>query len=167
MTSLLVAESGSTTNPLDLIEEMMEANDWSHDRTSDDELLVEIQGRWCAYHLLFVWQHEMSALHFSCGFEMKTAPERRDAVNALLAMVNERLWLGHFDLAFDDHSPAFRQGVLLRGTGSASTEQIEDLIDIALTECERFYPAFELVIRGGKRAEDAIAATMIDPIGEA
>ena len=46
-------------------------------------------------------------------------------------------------------------------------EQIEDLVDIALTECERFYPAFQLVVWGGKGAEDAIAAAMIDPQGEA
>jgi hypothetical protein len=46
-------------------------------------------------------------------------------------------------------------------------EQIEDLVDISVSECERFYPAFQLVIWGGKSAEEAIAAAMIDPIGEA
>ena len=34
----------------------------------------------------------------------------------------------------------------------ASAEQIEDLVEIALSECERFYPAFQLVVWGGKNA---------------
>ena len=77
------------------------------------------------------------------------------------------MWLGHFDVTPDSQSPAFRQGVLLRGASGASVEQIEDLVDIALSECERFYPAFQLVIWGGKSAEEAMATAMIEPIGEA
>jgi hypothetical protein len=167
MNSPAVATELAATNPIDLIEEIVLANEWAHDRASDEELMVEVAGRWCDYRLLFVWQRETVALHFSCCFEMKVPRLRRAAVYELLAAVNERLWLGHFDLAPDDHSPAFRQGVLLRGATGASVEQIEDLVDIALAECERFYPAFQLVVWGGKNAEEAIANAMIDPIGEA
>ena len=85
----------------------------------------------------------------------------------LLALANERLWLGHFDLAAGDTSPAFRYAVLLRGIGTASSEQVEDLVDIAVSECERFYPAFQLVIWGGKPPEEAMATAMIEPVGEA
>ncbi|MGH6976397.1 MAG: YbjN domain-containing protein [Stellaceae bacterium] len=91
---------------------------------------------------------------------------RRPAAHELLAVVNERLWIGQFDFA-DDKSPAFRQGVLLRGAHGPSVEQIEDLVDISLAECERFYPAFQLVVWGGKSAQEAIASAMIDPVGEA
>jgi hypothetical protein len=167
MTSLSFETPVTIMNPIDLVEEIVQANEWPHDRASDEEMVVEISGRWCDYRLLFVWQREINALHFSCGFEMKVPRPRRTAVYELLAAVNERLWLGHFDLAADEHSPAFRQGVLLRGAGGASVEQIEDLVDISVSECERFYPAFQLVIWGGKSAEEAIAAAMIDPVGEA
>ena len=51
--------------------------------------------------------------------------------------------------------------------GAGSAEQVEDLVDIALSECERFYPAFQLVLWGGKSPLEAIAAAMIDPVGEA
>jgi hypothetical protein len=159
--------TASTANPIDLVEEIVQANEWSHDRSSDEEMVVEIAGRWCDYRLLFIWQREINALHFSCGFEMKSPKARRAAVLELLAAVNERLWLGHFDLTPSNQSPSFRQGVLLRGASGASVEQIEDLVDIAVSECERFYPAFQLVVWGGKPAEEAIAAAMIDPAGEA
>ena len=39
----------------------------------------------------------------------------------------------------------------------ASAESLEDMIDIALTECERFYPAFQFVLWGGKSPAEALA----------
>ncbi len=167
MTALSLETSVGSANPIDLVEEIVQANEWAHDRSTDDEMVVEVSGRWCDYRLLFLWQREMNALHYSCTFEMKVPRARRAAVFELLAAVNERLWFGHFDLASDDSSPAFRQGVPLRGAFGASVEQIEDLVEISLSECERFFPAFQLVVWGGKNAEEAIAAAMIDPIGEA
>ena len=166
--NLSSVDSGiSVANPIDIAEEIVQANHWAHDRASDEELLVEIVGTWCDYRLMFLWQREISAMLFSCSFDMKVPKARRSAILELLAAINERLWLGHFDLVSDDQSPAFRHGVLLRGANGASVEQLEDLVDIAVTECERFFPAFQLVIWGGKPAEEAIAAAMIDPVGEA
>lgn len=168
MTSVSMVEVHSHAgNPIDLVEEIVVANDWAHDRASEEEMIVEISGRWCDYRLYFLWQEELSALHFSCGFDMKVPKRRRGPLYELLALANERLWLGHFDLAAGDASPAFRYAILLRGIGTASSEQVEDLVDIALSECERFYPAFQLVIWGGKTPEEAMAAAMIEPIGEA
>ena len=168
MTSVSIVEPTQFSgNPIDLVEEIVIANDWAHDRASDEELVVEISGRWCDYRLYFVWQEEICALHFSCGFDMKVSKGRRSAVYELLALANEKLWLGHFDLAAGDNSPAFRYAILLRGIGTASAEQVEDLVEIAVSECERFYPAFQLVIWGGKPPAEAMAAAMIEPIGEA
>ena len=167
MTALSLETKAASANPIDLVEEIVQANEWPHDRSSDEEMVVEISGRWCDYRLLFLWQREMSALHYSCGFEMKVPRTRRAPIYELLAAVNERLWLGHFDLADGDDSPSFRQGVLLRGVFGASVEQIEDLVDISISECERFFPAFQLVVWAGKSAKEAIAAAMIDPVGEA
>ena len=116
MTSVATSEPTPLSgNPIDLVEEIVIANDWAHDRASDEELVVEISGRWCDYRLYFVWQEEISAMHFSCGFDMKVPKGRRAAVYELLALANEKLWLGHFDLSADDNSPAFRHAVLLRG----------------------------------------------------
>jgi hypothetical protein len=166
MTALSIETRTAPANPIDLVEEIVQSNSWPHDRASDEELVVEVTGRWCSYRLQFVWERAVNALQFSCAFEMRVPRMRRIAINELLAAVNERLWIGHFDVA-DDQSPSFRQGVLLRGAQGACVEQIEDLVDISLTECERFYPAFQLVVWGGKPAKEAIASAMIDPIGEA
>jgi hypothetical protein len=41
------------------------------------------------------------------------------------------------------------------------------MVNVALSESERFYPAFQFVIWGGKPPEEAVAAALIDPVGEA
>jgi hypothetical protein len=82
-------------------------------------------------------------------------------------MVNERMWLGHFDLWIEDGVPMFRHAVLTRGGGGMHASQMEELIEIAITECERFYPAFQFVIWGGKAPAEAIAAAMLETMGEA
>jgi len=167
MTALSTETSVIALNPIDIVEEIVLANEWPHDRASDEEMVVEITGRWCDYRLLFVWQEEISAMHFSCSFDMKVPKARRAAVYELLAIVNEKMWLGHFDICSDTNLPMFRHAILLRGAQGASVEQLEDLVDMALTECERFYPAFQLVIWGGKSPEEAVTSAMIEPMGEA
>lgn len=166
--TLVAAETTQyTQNPLDTLEEIISAHDWAFERASTDEMLVEVAGRWCNYRLFFFWQDEISAMQFSCQFDMKVPDKKRPAVAELLAMVNERMWLGHFDVDADEATPMFRHTTLLRGASGASVEQLEDLVDIALTECERFYPAFQFVVWGGKAPTEAVTAAILDTVGEA
>ncbi|WP_158044028.1 YbjN domain-containing protein [Skermanella pratensis] len=168
MSAVAVEETPtSTLNPLDIVEEIVVANEWPFDRSNDDELIVEIAARWCDYRLYFVWQGEVSAMQFSCQFDMKAPKSRRQELNELLSEVNAKMWLGHFDICPDEHTPMFRHTTLLRGAPRASIEQMEDLVEIALMECERFYPAFQFVISGGKSASEAVTAAILDTVGEA
>jgi hypothetical protein len=168
MPAVAVEETSATTlNPLEIVEEIVVANEWPFDRSHEDELVVEIAARWCDYRLYFVWQPEVSAMQFSCQFDMKAPKARRQDLNELLAQVNGKMWLGHFDICPDEHTPMFRHTSLLRGAPRASVEQMEDLVEIALMECERFYPAFQFVISGGKTASEAVTASILDTVGEA
>lgn len=154
-------------NPLDVIEQVVAANDWAFDRRSDHEMAAEAPGKWCDYGLYFSWSSEISAMHFTCAFDMKVPERQRAALYELLALANERLWIGHFGMDSDDGMPLFRHSVLLRGATAASAESLEDMVDIAITECERFYPAFQFVLWGGKTPTDALQAAMLECVGEA
>src|SRR5260370_7373505 len=106
MTSVSMVEvSSHTGNPIDLVEEIVVANDWAHDRASEEEMIVEISGRWCDYRLYFLWQEELSALHFSFGFDMKVPKRRRRPLYELLALAHERPWLWHFPFSPPQPSP--------------------------------------------------------------
>ena len=167
MSASLTTSSDNAANPLDMMEQIVAANEWEFERRSDSEMAAEAPGHWCNYGLFFNWSHEISVMHFTCAFDLKVPERRRGALYELLALANERLWIGHFGMDSDDGMPVFRHAVLLRGTAGASSESLEDMVDIAIAECERFFPAFQFVLWGGKSASDALDAAMLDCVGEA
>ncbi|MEK9723418.1 MAG: YbjN domain-containing protein [Rhodospirillaceae bacterium] len=167
MTSLSTAREAVAHHPIDIVEQLVEFNEWTFDRRNNEEMAVQVPGSWCDYSLYFAWNEEMEAIHFTCAFDMRVAEDQMARVFELLALVNEKLWLGHFSIWADEGLPMFRATLALRGQQGLTVEQTEDLVETALTECERFFPAFQYVIWGGKTATDAIEAAMIDTVGEA
>ncbi len=159
--------SGVPHNPIDLIEEMVAANDWPFDRSNEQELVVGINADWCTYHLWFAWRHEPGVLHLCCAFDLKVPEERRRDVSTLVARINDSIWLGHFAMNDERSSVMFRHGQVMFAESTPSPTPYETLIEIALNECERYYPAFQFVIWGGKSPTDAIAAAMLETRGEA
>jgi hypothetical protein len=162
-----IATDSVLKNPLDLAEQLIMDRDWLFDRPMDDELVAEVQGSWCNFRMWFTWQPELNVVIFSCAYETKIPKKERVKIYPLLASVNEKMFLGHFDIGAEDGLIMFRHAMLLRGGLGATPEQMEDLIDIAMTECNRFYPAFQSVLWGGNTAEEAIAIAMLDTVGEA
>lgn len=165
MGMLFVERENPAGDPIDLIEQIVAANDWPFDRAGDGELSVAVNGSWCDYHFGFSWREPEHALQLTCAFDMRVPPARRQEIYHLLGLVNEQLWLGHFDLWSEDGVILFRHASLL-GT-STSVTVCEELIDIAISTCERFYPAFQFVLWGGKSAQEALAASLIETVGEA
>jgi len=156
-----------TANPLDMMEELVNANEWRYDRSTDEEMIVEFTGQWCEYRMFFVWQEDLGAMYFSCLFDTKVPTGKSAHVSELLAQINERLWLGHFDLCSEEGAPMFRHTILLRGTAGVTAEQLEDLMEAAINECERFYPAFQFLLWGGKKPKEAVEAALLETVGTA
>jgi len=44
---------------------------------------------------------------------------------------------------------------------------MEDLVEIALKECEKFYPAIHFMLWGNKSPKDAVASAMLETKGQA
>lgn len=153
-------------NPIDLIEQIVGAQNWPFDRTGDDELNICVAGTWSDYYVSFNWQTDAQALQLAATFDFKTPAERRGEVALLLALINERLWLGHFDLASDNGAIVFRHGHLIAGA-SATPEQCETLMHLAVECVERYFPTFQFVVWAGKTAREAMDAAMLECQGQA
>jgi hypothetical protein len=82
-------------------------------------------------------------------------------------MINEQLWLGHFELWSNSGTILFRHGMLLGSDAQLPLDLTETLIESAIDECERFYPVFQFVLWGGKTFRQALAASLIETRGEA
>ncbi len=167
MASLFSEPALISDNPLDIAEQVAMRREWAFDRPLEDELVAEIAGAWCNFRLWFTWQPDLGGMMFSCSYDMKIPRHALQNVHALLAKVNERMWIGHFDICSEDNSIIFRHGLLLKHGNTASYDMMEELMDIAIEECDRFYPAFQSVIWGGQQPEQAISFALFDTVGEA
>ena len=155
------------TNPLDVVERIAAINDWSFERAGDDEITMLVGGKWSDYQVSFTWMHDIEALHLACAFDLKVPERRRSEVQQLIALINEQMWIGHFDLWIQDGLVMYRHALVLTGGIEASGCQCEALLSTALDACERYFPAFQFVVWAGKTAREAHDAAMFETAGEA
>jgi len=167
MTVATVHEDDLSANPLDVVEQFVLANDWTFERHSSEEIAVEVPGRWCDYGLYFAWREDVGAMHVSCAVNLKATAEHRPALLELLVQINEQLLLGHFGLWSGEDLVVFRHALLLHEAEAIGFDLVEELVDIALYECERFYPSFHFVLVDGRDVEDALTAALLETVGEA
>ncbi|MCB1413905.1 MAG: YbjN domain-containing protein [Xanthobacteraceae bacterium] len=165
--SLLEGIIDSRDNPLAVVEDIAANNDWSFERSGEDEITILTQGTWTDYQLSFTWMGEIEALHLACAFDMKIPPQRRAETQRLIALINEQLWIGHFDIWAQTGTIMFRQALPLPDGLSATVAQCEAMLVGAVQSCERYFPALQFVVWAGKSAQDAMNAAMFDTEGEA
>ena len=155
------------SNPLDSVEDILISHDWIFNRPNPDELTVQVTGKGGSYRLTFIWQEEYSAMQFFCEYDLRIPTARQDLAGRALRRINERLWLGHFDVA-DTGAPCFRHTSLFRGwTHSSGAEHVEDLVDIALAECERHQNIFAMLSGALHLDNDVLTLMLADEAGEA
>lgn len=155
--------------PIEMLEHYFEAHGWSYDRSGEEEILATYQGSWAQYELRAVWREEDRVLQFLALPDIRVPTEKRATIYETLGLINEQLWIGHFEMWASSGVVLFRHAALLDGNGepTLTLEQAETLIEAAIDECERFYPVFQFVLWGDKSPAEAIAAAMIETQGEA
>jgi hypothetical protein len=154
--------------PIDMLERYFAAHGWSHERDGE-EIVARVKGSWTEYELRAIWREDDGVLQFLAFPDVRVADERRAAIYEALGLVNEQLWIGHFELWSSSGILLYRHAALIDAEdgGALSLDQAELLVESAIDECERFYPVFQFVLWGGKTPKDALAAALIETQGEA
>jgi hypothetical protein len=165
--SLIDFEAAADNNPVDAIEHLAEMNDWSFERSGDDEITISVSGTVADFNVSFNWMSELEALHLAVAFDFKVVETRKFHILDLLARINEQLWLGHFDLWSKEGVVMLRQTLLLSGGADVSRDQLETLLSTAVETAERYYPAFQFVLWAGRSAEEALQAVVLETAGNA
>ena len=156
--------------PIDMLEQYYSALGWAYERSGEDEIVSSFQGSWTQYELRAIWRAEDQVLQFLALPDVRVAAEKRAATYETIGLINEQLWLGHFELWSASGLVLFRHAALLESgedSGTLSLQQAETLVEAAIEECERFYPVFQFVLWADKTPQEAIAAALIETQGEA
>jgi hypothetical protein len=159
----------STTDlgPLDVFEHVCLSSDFACERLGEEELGVAVEGQWTTYQMRLVWREADRTLQLACLFDQKVPEARRGPIYETIGLINERLWLGHFEMWSGGGDLLFRHSTLLDAEAGVSPAQAEALIEAARQECEKFYPVFNFVLWAGKKPQEALEAAMLETVGEA
>jgi hypothetical protein len=164
--SLVQMELERQSNPVDMIEFVAASNDWTFERSGEDEIAMTVEGRWADYHVSFSWMEECEALHLACAFDIKIPDFRVNEVIRLLSHINGQVLMGHFDLWRQEDVVIFRQSLLLAGGAEPTNQQVEVLLSSALEACEAYFQAFHFVVWSGMEAKAAMDAALFHTVGE-
>jgi len=167
MSLLMETELDRNLHPVDIIEHIASINDWTFERQDADEISISVRGGWSDYHVSFNWMEDIESLHIACAFDLKVPEARKGEVRQLIALANEQMWIGHFDVWSREGVVLFRHSHLLSGGADVSPQQCEALLRTATDSCDLYYQAFQFVIWAGKSARDALSAVMFETVGEA
>jgi len=154
-------------NPLDVVERVAATNGWSFERAENDEITILVTGKCTDYQVSYTWMFDIEALHLACAFELKVPERCRSEVQQLVSLINEQMWVGHFDLWTQEGLVMYRHALVLAGGVAASGRQCEALLATALDACERYFPAYQFVVWAGKSAREALDGAMFETQGEA
>jgi len=153
--------------PVEMLASLFEARGWAYEFVSEDEISGEVHGSWANYQFQGIWRAEDHVVQLLCLPDVRVPDTKRAAMFEALALVNEQLWLGHFDIWSNGGVLLYRHGLMLGDDGLLSPGQAQMAVEAAIEECDRFYPVFQFILWGDKTPAEALAAAMVDAAGEA
>jgi hypothetical protein len=165
--SLLQFEPDRTVHPVDIIEHIAAINDWTFERQDADEISISVRGGWSDYHVSFNWMSDLESLHVACAFDLKVPDARKSEIKHLISLINEQMWIGHFDIWPKEGVVLFRNSHLLSGGAAVSPQQCEALLRSATEACDQHYQAFQFVVWAGKNASESLSSVLFETVGEA
>jgi hypothetical protein len=145
---LSLAESFDYTDdihPIDLVEHIAVHHSWEFDRIHDDQIAFLVEGQWRTYAITLAWSAYDQTLRLICTFEMEPPVDRMAKLYECLNLTNDMCWAGAFSFRVDQKL----------------------IINTAVQNAERFYPAFQLVTWAERTPKDAIQVAIAEAYGRA
>ncbi len=163
----LAANIPAKANPIDEVESFLNAHAYATERRGQNEVVVEVQGKWNDMLVFFSFEENMHCLHISCLMNIENQLNDKSKIFELLALINDDLWVGHFSYWTEQKMPVFRHSLFYDEQNPLFDRQIAQIFDIAIKECERMYPIFNVVLTKGMEPELALYPIMMETVGQA
>lgn len=154
-------------HPIDIAEHLAAHHDWEFDRVGDDQIALSVEGQWRTYSLTLAWSGYEECLRLICSFEMEPPEAKLPQVYELLNAMNDQCWDGAFTYWPEHKLMLFRYGLMLTGGQAPSPQQIDAMINSAVAQSERYYPAIQLAVWGERPAAEAMQVAIAEAYGRA
>ncbi|TNJ48506.1 YbjN domain-containing protein [Phaeobacter sp. B1627] len=154
-------------HPIDIVENLASFHDWDFDRIADDQIAMAVEGQWRTYSLTLAWSDYDETLRMVCSFEMEPPEAKVQKLYELVNLMNDQCWAGAFSYWAEHKLMLFKYGLVLSGGQMASPEQVDAMVQAAVSSCERYYPAIQLMVWGERSAAEAMQVAIAEAYGRA
>jgi len=118
----------------EIVEHVLGSLGWQYDRESYNSIQCIAPTRWGEMGCLFACRLDPAALHFSLTLDVKPQSTRKAVISELVMLMNEQLWLGHFDFWIEDEVIIFRHALPLAGRMAPGSGEVQAVLTAALQE---------------------------------
>jgi hypothetical protein len=154
-------------HPIDLVEHIATHHEWEFDRIAEDQIAMAVEAQWRTYSITLAWSAVDETLRLICTFEMEPPADRLPAIYETLNQINDMCWAGSLTWWAEQKLMVYRYGLILAGEQIASPDQIDTMIRAAVSACERYYPALQLVTWGSQTPAQAMGIAIAEAYGRA
>ena len=154
-------------NPIDDIEEIVNSYELQFLRNTFNEIVIYCQGSWTSHNVVFNWNPSTNIISIQNNLDIYIPKKLNDKIRIMISIINENLKLGYFSFFSDKQSIYFKHNILLKGQSCFSTEQVEECIDSVITDCEKYFPAFQIFLHKTNNPRIAIKSALVETLGEA
>ena len=154
-------------HPIDIVENLASHHDWDFDRIADDQIAMAVEGQWRTYSLTLAWSDYDETLRLVCRSEMEPPEAKVPQLYELINHMNDQCWAGAFSYWPEHKLMLYRYGLVLSGGQMATPEQVDAIVQAAVSNCERYYPAIQLMVWGERPAKEAMQVAIAEAYGRA
>jgi hypothetical protein len=130
---------------------------------------VQLKNKKLQYILSVILMSEYEMVYFSCDINLFVNKKKRALITEAIVEVNERMWIGHFDLISTGNRIVYSLTIPFVSSfmAMANESMIESIIQLITEECNRFYNYFAMIIENDKPLNLPINTLLLESAGEA
>ena len=155
MASSFIDLIDSKSHPINLLEEIIISKNWIFERPIEDEIYIEVPTKYSNLIIQVNWLKNQSRIEIRSFFYNKMDFSNNVEIYKLLNLINNRINYGHF-IINEDSFPTFKNSIIVKDHKNIKFDLLKEVLNYAILESERFFPILQLVLWGGKKAEEAI-----------
>ena len=155
MTSSFTDLTDSKFHPINLLEEIIISKSWIFERPIENEIYIEVPTRYSNLIIQVTWLRKQGRIEIKSFFYNKMDFSNNIEIYKLLNLINNKIDYGHF-IIDENKCPTFKNSIIRKDHKNIKFDLLREILNYAILESERFFPILQLVLWGGKKAEEAI-----------
>ena len=153
--------------PIETAAELALFYNWDSDRINDNTISIYISGDWSQYSINIEWDGVDSVLKLIAVYEMDILKKRIQALNEAINEINYYCWTGFFTFDHEQKLMLWKYGLATEEDWFIDTDCLDNIIQTAIANCEKFYPCFQTVGWSDSNIDEAIQFAMPKSYGRA